>query len=120
MTPDGFPETPADVIQENIILHRHEKTPVIVDYIIRDLEAYGYDVVKREPMVSSGDVFEWRGIPGQYATERFIRIDSMSARCGVEAAILYDPDVDPLELTSIGLADLEVAIRLGFLVKVQT
>lgn len=72
-------------------------------------------------LLENGDVFEWRGLPGDYDYEipRFIRVGTMTARCEVNTAILLDLDEDPVSLSTIGLADLEVAIRLGFLVKVQ-
>lgn len=63
----------------------------------------------------SGTVYEWDGLPGQASTDRLIRVDSLTAACTVNAAILADPYEDPVALVTIGLADLEAAIRLGYL-----
>lgn len=67
---------------------------------------------------AAGQVYRWVGLPGQYETERLIRLDSTTATCAVNAAILDadNPDATPVDLVTIGISDLVAAITLGHLV----
>lgn len=72
----------------------------------------------------SGEVYDWRGLDGQHDTERWIRVDSMTATCGLNAVILRDP-MDPgaseaaATFITIPFADFMAAKAAGALVLVN-
>jgi hypothetical protein len=68
--------------------------------------------------IHSGMVLRWVGLPGQYDNENYIRIDSLTASCKVNACIV-SPDGDPLTLIGIQAADFVVAVEQGWLVPVE-
>lgn len=64
---------------------------------------------------AAGAVYQWVGLPNQTPDNPIVRIDSLSASCTLEAAVLDDFCVE-VRTVSIPLADFVAAVELGCLI----
>lgn len=80
-------------------------------------------------MIRSGTIYKWVGLPGQYDTERYIAVGSLTASCSINGYIFESAEDARLDtegqfrrsaegLCTIPASDLLTAVEQGWLVPV--